>query len=206
MLRTTHKAEEINHPFTYHLAPGVVPMETVALLEHTAPEEGSAKAEALEVGREKNYRMHILYLMYQSEARESVRYLSSPWKQLYDELTGVAFLDWLSDSTGLTLQDGLLDVAVYRHVAGDFISVHKDKPEKLLTAILYLNSDWPIDGGGAYEVRNSADPQEAPARSILPRPGNFLAFPPSSRSWHSVSEVRPGTPTRLTVQMEFWKQ
>jgi hypothetical protein len=205
MLNLTQPMTEINEPFTYHLAHDLLPVETVTLLENSAPENGSTKAEALEVGREKNYRMHILYLMHQNLARPAADALSGAWKELYQELTGDVFLDWLSESTHLPLREGVLDLAIYRHVAGDFISVHKDKPEKQLTAILYLNTSWPVDGGGAYEVRNSADPQETPARSILPKGGNLMAFPPSDRSWHSVGIVNEGTPTRLTVQLEFWK-
>ena len=205
MLNIAQPMDEITHPFTYYLASGVLPPETVSVLEDTAPEEGSAKAEALAAGREKNYLMHILYLMHQNEACPAAHALPGQWRELYRELTGGAFLDWLSGSTHLPLRRGPLDVAIYRHVAGDFISVHKDKPEKRLTCILYLNSGWPPEGGGAYEVRNSADPDEPPARSIMPIRGNMLAFPPSDRSWHSVSAVQAGAPTRLTVQLEFWK-
>ncbi|MEU6373192.1 2OG-Fe(II) oxygenase [Streptomyces sp. NPDC046909] len=205
MLDVTRDMTEFTEPFTYHVVSGVLAPEDVALLESTAPEEGAEPAVAMEPGREKNYRMNILYLMYENEVRPAARALTGAWRTLFEELTGDAFLDWLAASTKLPLREGKLDLAIYRHVEGDFISVHKDKPEKLLTAIVYLNSAWPADGGGAYEVRTSADPDEAPARSLPPKGGNILAFPPSERSWHSVGEVKAGTPVRLTVQLEFWK-
>jgi Rps23 Pro-64 3,4-dihydroxylase Tpa1-like proline 4-hydroxylase len=205
MLDTSRDLTEFTEPFTYHVISDVLTPQDVALLESTAPEEGAEAAVALQPGREKNYRMNILYLMYENQARPASEALTGAWKTLYEELTGDTFLDWLAAGTRLPLREGKLDLAIYRHVEGDFISVHKDKPEKLLTAIVYLNSSWPADGGGAYEVRNSADPAEPPARSLAPRGGNILAFPPSDRSWHSVGEVKAGTPTRLTVQLEFWK-
>ncbi|WP_329126889.1 2OG-Fe(II) oxygenase [Streptomyces sp. NBC_01465] len=205
MLDTAQDMTEVTDPFTYHVISDVLTPQDVALLETTAPVDGAEPAVALQPGREKNYRMNILYLMYQDETRPAADALTGPWETLYDELTGDAFLDWLTDNTRLPLREAKLDLAVYRHVEGDFISVHKDKTEKLLTAIVYLNSSWPTDGGGAYEVRSCSDPAVPPARSLPPRGGSMLAFPPSERSWHSVGKVKAGTPTRLTVQLEFWK-
>jgi Rps23 Pro-64 3,4-dihydroxylase Tpa1-like proline 4-hydroxylase len=143
--------------------------------------------------------------MRENEAQAISSSLPDPWRPLYEELTGEAFLTWLMMGTELPLDAASLDLAIYRHRAGDFISVHKDKPEKELTCILYLNSAWPADGGGAYEVRGCADPDVPPVRSLAPDGGNLLAFPPSDRSWHSVSPVTASEPVRLTVQLEYWK-
>jgi Rps23 Pro-64 3,4-dihydroxylase Tpa1-like proline 4-hydroxylase len=192
-------------PFEIHLAERVLDEETVAALYRTAPKDGFERIEVLDPGHEKQYAMNLRYLQKDSKLSEGTESLSPEWSRLLDELGGDEFHRWLERGTSLSLRDLPTDIGVYTHDDGDYISVHKDKADKAITAILYLNPAWPAGAGGHYEVRGSADPERPPLRTIPPRGGQFLAFPPTDRSWHSVSRVRTGgAVTRLTVQLEFW--
>lgn len=205
MLNTEREFEHITDPFTIHLAQRVLTDEQVQALSAAAPKDGFKRIEVLDPNHEKQYAMNLLYLQENSEKSPAAADLSPEWTQLLDTLRGSEFFDWLEAGTGLSLRDLPTDIGIYTHNDGDYISVHKDKPNKAITAILYLNPEWPADGGGAYEVRKSSDSKVPPVREIAPTGGQFLAFPPTDHSWHSVSPVTAGNRvTRLTVQLEFW--
>jgi len=205
MLNLQRSFDHITDPFTIHLADGVLTDDQVRELYATAPKTGFERIEVLDPAHEKQYAMNLLYLLKDSEPSEAAAGLAPPWAELLGALREDDFLDWLEEGTGLALRGLTADIGVYTHDDGDFISVHKDKANKAITAILYLNPHWPREAGGAYEVRVSEDPAAEPARRIPPRAGQFLAFPPTDKSWHSVSRVTTGdTITRLTVQLEFW--
>jgi 2OG-Fe(II) oxygenase superfamily len=205
VLNTQAAFESVAKPFTLHLAQGTLSPGQVEKLYKNRPRAGFRRIEICDPGHEKQYAMNLLYLQQGSTPGPGARALHPAWAELLEELRGDAFVDWLEAGTGSCLRGLPTDIGIYTHEDGDFISVHKDKPHKALTAILYLNPRWPLDGGGLYEVRESGDPADAPARRIPPVGGQFLAFPPSEQSWHSVSPLRTGgTVTRLTVQLEYW--
>lgn len=195
----------ITEPFEIHLAESVLDEETVEALYRTAPKDGFQRIEELDPNHEKQYAMNLRYLRKENQLRKGNEKLSPMWARLVDDLYSDEFYDWLERGTSLSLKDLTCDIGIYTHNDGDYISVHKDKPNKALTAILYLNPVWPEGAGGHYEVRESADPERPPMRTIPPLGGQLLAFPPTDLSWHSVSTVETGGAlTRLTVQLEFW--
>ena len=205
MLNLQRTFDHITDPFVIHLAREVLSADQVRLLNRTAPADGYNRIEVLDPGHEKQYAMNLLYLQQDSAKSPAAAALTPEWTGLLDTLRGADFLGWLERGTGLRLRGLSTDIGVYTHDDGDFISVHKDKPNKAITAILYLNPVWPANGGGYYEVRRSPDPAAEPARRLPPTGGQLLAFPPTDRSWHSVSRVDTGgRVTRLTVQLEFW--
>ncbi len=205
LLNTQAKFQRIDQPFTIHLAQGTLTPEQVKALYAAAPLDKTAQIARTDPRHEKQYRMNLVYLVRDGEEAEAAAALPPVWSQLLADLRSEDFMTWLEAGTELKLADLVLDIGVYTHVDGDFISVHKDKPNKAITAILYLNDQWPTGYGGEYEVRGSANPDAQPVRRIPPLPGQFLAFPPTGTSWHSVSKVDTGGAlTRLTVQLEFW--
>jgi Rps23 Pro-64 3,4-dihydroxylase Tpa1-like proline 4-hydroxylase len=205
MLDLTRSFEHVAHPFTLHLAQRLLTCEQLRELAATAPIGAVTRIEKTDPKREKQYAMNIFYLLEDGRKCQATEELSAAWAQLLDDLCSDAFLDWLEAGTKLKLRHLATDIAVYTHQDGDYISVHKDKPTKAITGILYLNEEWPPECGGFYEARQSGDPRVDPVRCIPPQGGQFLAFPPTDRSWHSVSEVKTGgTATRLTVQVEYW--
>lgn len=204
MIKTTG-FEHITDPYTIHIARELLPLETVERLYASAPGNRYKRIEVLDTSKEKQYAMNLLYLQKDSKPTDESATLSAEWQSLVKDLRSDWFMEWLEAGTGLELSDLPTDIGIYTHNDGDYISVHKDKSNKSITAILYLNPEWPTTAGGAYEVRNSGDADDAPVRSIYPEAGQFLAFPPSDHSWHAVSKIDTGqSMTRLTVQLEFW--
>lgn len=203
MLNLRASLDHLTDPFTVHVAQGLLEPAQVRALYAARP-SGYERIVRAEATHEKQYAMNLLYLV-EDGRRNAEAGLGPEWEVLVDDLRSSAFLDWLEAGTALSVRHLVTDIGIYTHEDGDFISIHKDKPNKALTAILYLNEHWPADAGGHYVIHRSADPEEAPVRSIPPRAGQFLAFPPTDRSWHAVSPVTThGTLTRLTVQLEFW--
>ena len=197
--------EQITDPFSIYLAYNVLTNEQLLSLLATAPTDGYSVARVEDPDHDKQYAFQILSLQQGGVLTEAAGMLAPNWRALLDSLRSEEFMDWLERGTGLRLRELGTDIAIYAYGPSDFISVHKDKPYKAATAILYLNPEWPADGGGDYEVRVSADPALPPVRRIPPAGGQLLAFPPTEVSWHSVSEVRRHvTQKRLTVQLEFW--
>jgi SM-20-related protein len=192
-------------PFAWHLATGLLRPEQVSELERNPPStEGARRAIVEGTRRDKQYRMNVLTLVADNARTPATETLASVWKCLLDELESDAFLGWLSDLVDINLRGLPAEIGVYTYTKGDYISLHKDKPTKALTAILYLNEDWPIGGGGEFEVRASARSADDPVESVPPRGGQLLAFPPSDSSWHAVSVIETEHVTRLTMQLEYW--
>ncbi len=205
MLNLSAPFEHITDPFEIHVAQEVLTGGQVASLYAHAPISDVRQFSRTDPADEKQYRMNLRYLARGGVREPESTELDPQWRELVDQLLDDPFTSWLAKGTGLALHGLPLDIAVYTHVDGDFIGVHKDKPTKAITAILYLNEQWPDAVGGQYEVRSGGDPQAEPVRRIAPRAGQVLAFPPTDRSWHSVSRIDGGPGlVRLTVQLEYW--
>ncbi|WP_327327074.1 2OG-Fe(II) oxygenase [Streptomyces sp. NBC_01210] len=205
MFNTDARFMRVESPYEVHLAQNTLTREDVARLYATAPMDQTTPITRTDPRHEKLYRMNLVYLMVNNQKSRIVDSLSEEWKSLYADLAGDEVTRWLSEGTGIKLDGLSLDIGVYTHVDGDFLSAHKDKPNKAVTALLYLNEDWPSNAGGEFEIRVSGDHQTPPVFSIPPRPGLVLAFPPNDQSWHSVSPISTGDSlTRLLVQFEYW--
>ena len=205
MLQLDADFDHIREPFEIFLADNILDDASVQSLYQSAPLTGIRRIQVVNPNHEKQYAMNMLYLV-ENGVQCDVAYTLPPyWSQLLDDLLSPKFMKWLESGTRLSLSRLNTDIAIYTHTDGDFISVHKDKSNKAMTAILYLNHKWPEEYGGHYEVHESSDPNQKPVRTILPAGGRFLAFAPTDSSWHAVSQVRTGgKATRLTVQFEFW--
>lgn len=205
MLKQTADLRHSYEPFTWHLATGLLTAEQLRDLERERPAADTGRRAVVEgTRREKQYRMNVLTLVDENVRTSAADSLSPSWKALLDDLESDWFLDWLSGATDIDLRGLPAEIGVYTYTKGDYISLHKDKPTKALTAILYLNERWPADGGGNFEVRGSGRSADAPVESVPPLGGQLLAFPPSDTSWHAVSKIDTDEVTRLTVQLEYW--
>lgn len=204
MLDLSVPLEKTTTPFTMFRALHVLDPRQARELCGSAPVGLLRRIETAGSRSDKQYRMSILNLA-DDRKRCPTPPLAPAWEDLLDELLHPEFTRWLARGTGLMLPGLHMDVSVYGHADGDFISVHRDKQNKALTCILYLNEEWPEAFGGMFEAREGPDPEANPACSIKPAGGLLLGFQPTSMSWHSVSPVTTeGRAMRLTVQCEFW--
>ncbi|MER5748016.1 MFS transporter [Streptomyces sp. NPDC002225] len=205
MFNTDTRFMRVESPYEVHLAQNTLTREQVARLYETAPMDRTAAISRTDPRHEKLYQMNLVYLMVNNQESRIIESLPEEWQELYADLSGGRVTRWLSEGTGIKLDGLSLDIGVYTHHDGDFLSAHKDKPDKAITALLYLNEEWPAHSGGEFEIRVSGDHATPPVFSIAPQPGLVLAFPPNDKSWHSVSRIATGgSPTRLLIQFEYW--
>lgn len=205
MLNLETSLVEEAFPFQYFLATGLLGGEQLSELRQTAPSASTTRIAVDDPRHEKQYRMNLVSLVEGDADTENVGKLPTSWVKLLDELRSERFTSWLSNGTGISLAGLLRSIGIYFHRNGDYLSVHKDKATKAITAILYLNSDWPDDAGGRFQCFTSAAPDENPVIELSPVGGRLLAFKPTDSSWHAVSEVaHPAGEERLTVQLEYW--
>jgi SM-20-related protein len=61
--------------------------------------------------------------------------------------------------------------------------IHTDSETKLVTALIYLNSDWTNEGGRLRLLRGPNDIDDMIAE-VPPEAGTLIAFRRSNRSWH----------------------
>ncbi|MEX3099500.1 MULTISPECIES: 2OG-Fe(II) oxygenase [unclassified Streptomyces] len=195
--------EERTQPFQLFRGRDLLDDGQLEQLLATMPTADVAKIAVEDPKHEKQYRMNLVDLVVLEQDAPVFPRLPEIWRDLVEDLRGPEFTAWLEKSTGIALAGLQRSIGLYTHRNGDYLSVHKDKPTKAITVILYLNRDWPIEAGGQFQI--FASPKAGPTEEISPVGGQLLAFPPTDRSWHAVSKIEhPQGTERITVQIEYW--
>lgn len=204
MINPTRDVRHSNEPFTWHLAAGLLTAVQLRDLEHGQPTVGISRKVVEGIPREKHYRVNVLKLLDPSGPVAATESLSPAWRDLLRDLESDWFTDWISQATNLDLHGLPTQIGFHTYTYGDYVTPHRDKQNKALTAILYLNERWPVDGGGHFEVRRSGSLQDSPVTTVLPLGGQLVAFQPTPSSWHAVSRVDTQHADRLTLVLEYW--
>lgn len=68
--------------------------------------------------------------------------LGTGFKSFIEELTSVEYISALQEKLGIHLENCLIDVGFFRFKQGDWVSVHTDRPDKVVTQLFYFNSEW----------------------------------------------------------------
>jgi hypothetical protein len=121
------------------------------------------------------------------------------WLEDWRRLTGIP--DLRPDET---LHGGGLHVTE----AGGWLNCHLDYSrhpllqgmERRLSVILFLNSTWREEWGGAFIL---ADAAGNPVRKIYPAPGRIVAFENGEESYHGTEPLATDAPDRLTACVFF---
>ncbi|WP_062786203.1 2OG-Fe(II) oxygenase [Aquitalea pelogenes] len=139
----------------------------------------------------------------QQGRRSEIRSDSVLWLEPADAAPAIrhyfSTLDQVRQAVNQAFYMGLEDLeshfAVYP--PGSFYKKHldrfRDDDARALTAVLYLNEDWPDDAGG--QIRLYLDDACSQSLDIAPTAGTLVLFL-SDRFWH---EVLPATQQRLSV-------
>lgn len=205
MLVLDHAMTERTHPFELFVGAGLLGEDRLRELTTTAPTSRVERIAVDDPAHEKQYRMNLVSLLEAENETAHVAALPPVWRSLLEDLRSRRFTAWLEKSTGIGLAGLERSIGIYAHRNGDFLSVHKDKPTKAITAILYVNEHWPEEAGGRFQCFATGEPGAPPVAEIHPEGGRLLAFKPTDSSWHAVSEVcHPRGLERLTVQIEYW--
>jgi Rps23 Pro-64 3,4-dihydroxylase Tpa1-like proline 4-hydroxylase len=126
------------------------------------------------------------------------------WKEALRVFSSDVYRDALGLLTGVRLSDADVTFDLWEYVEGDWLSPHLDKPEKLVTQVIYLTPGWHEGAGGRLLIQECNGP--ASAVQIPPRFGNSTILVRSSSSWHAVEPVGPGSPPRRSMTVTFWSE
>ena len=121
---------------------------------------------------------------------------------LVAELTASAFADAIGARLGIErLSQYPALVTLCRSLNRRHGNIHTDSQSKIVTALVYLNPDWPHGAAGSLRFLANTDDIEAQvAPQVLPVYGNLVAF---RRTEHSFHGHLPFEGDRYTIQIAW---
>ena len=102
---------------------------------------------------------------------------------LIDELTGAGFARQIGEKFGANLDDAVTTVTVRKFSEASDGNIHTDHWSKLITVLIYFNTDWDEQSGQLRLLRSATDIEDY-AAEVPPAGGTLLAFRRTRVSWH----------------------
>jgi len=102
---------------------------------------------------------------------------------------------------GINLDNAITTITVRKFCEASDGNIHTDHWSKLITVLVYFNTDW-ADGGGQLRLLRSATDIENYAAEVAPIGGTLLVFRRSDHSWHGHKQF---VGERRMLQMNFVK-
>ena len=132
------------------------------------------------------------------------------FRSFLDELQSSDFAEHVGRKFGLELVECPTTITVRKFCEKSDGNIHTDHPSKIVTVLVYFNTNW-ADTGGQLRMLRSASDIEDFAAEVPPLGGTLLAFRRSGHSYHGHKEF---IGERRMVQMNFlqanklaqWKQ
>ncbi|MEM9356765.1 MAG: 2OG-Fe(II) oxygenase [Pseudomonadota bacterium] len=170
------QAEVSSDPFNYVIVPGFLNADTVQSINATYPnieKGGSYPLESLETD------MMI--------------------KDVIEELDGPVFQSTVAEKFDVELEGRPKMYSLRGYTRAKDGRLHTDSKDKIITVLLYLNENWPHDGGKLRLLRNGHDVDDYVAE-VEPDNGTLLIFKRSDNSWHG---HHPFEGQRRSLQMNW---
>ncbi len=165
-------------PFEYVVVPGFVPPDAIAAAYRDFPE----------IEKPANYDPATLTY-------------GAGFQRLLDALESDAFAAAISAKFGIDLTDCPPTITVRKFCEASDGNIHTDHRSKLLTVLVYFNTEWTHDGGSLRMLRSSRDIEDY-AAEVLPLAGTLLAFKRSNNSYHGHKQF---VGERRMLQMSWLK-
>lgn len=102
---------------------------------------------------------------------------------LIDELNNPEFVQSIADKFGVELDDAVTTITVRKFCEASDGNIHTDHRSKLITVLLYFNTDWENQSGQLRMLRSASDIEDY-AAEVAPLGGTLLAFRRTNHSWH----------------------
>jgi len=131
---------------------------------------------------------------------ESLHY-GPGFRALIDELYSPEFVRRIAGKFGINLDNAITTITVRKFCEASDGNIHTDHWSKLITVLVYFNTDW-ADGGGQLRLLRSATDIENYAAEVAPIGGTLLVFRRSDHSWHGHKQF---VGERRMLQMNFVK-
>ncbi|MBD2779637.1 2OG-Fe(II) oxygenase [Xenorhabdus sp. 42] len=116
--------------------------------------------------------------------------LTPAWKAMLKVILSDGYRHYFSTLMERDLSTSRLHVRFTIYHENCWLAPHCDRPDKILTQTLYFPTGN-IEGGELL-ILGSSDPDDI-KEAVAPSPNRSVILLPSSRSWHSVRKVVPGS-------------
>lgn len=204
MLRATG-VERHDEPYTWARIGEFLPGAFAGALADDFP------ADVLRESRSSAAHYHLRDCTLIDEGRPTalVAALPASWRRLVDLLLSGDYRDFVSGLTGVDLDDCRLKVRPCEYGPSDYMTAHTDKPDRVVTQILYLSRDWAEEWGGQLDIltRPDDDDPAAVAARVWPRFNSSVVFVRCDHSYHAVRPVGPDARgPRRSVLAQFVSQ
>ncbi len=113
---------------------------------------------------------------------ESLQY-GPGFQDLIDELNSPALRQVISTKFDVDLEDAWTTITVRKFCEPSDGNIHTDHWSKVITVLVYFNTDWD-NTAGQLRLLRSPDDIEDYAAEVAPRGGTLLAFRRTDISWH----------------------
>jgi Rps23 Pro-64 3,4-dihydroxylase Tpa1-like proline 4-hydroxylase len=133
--------------------------------------------------------------------------IDSPNAGSYHELAVVLrstnYRTALERLAGVDLASSTPELNVWEYAGGDWLAPHLDKPDKVVTQIFYLSTDWKPAHGGRLLVFDGTEAPREVAFAYPPIAGSSAILVRSATSWHAVEAPSAQSPPRRSVTATF---
>ena len=119
--------------------------------------------------------------------------------QLISELQSSDLADILGDKLQVNLSPYPTMLTVRGYCRESDGKIHADSVEKVVTVLLYLNTDWQHQGG-CLELLRSKDSLQSSFLQVQPQGGTMVAFRCDPNAWHGHA---PYAGPRRTLQLNW---
>jgi SM-20-related protein len=121
------------------------------------------------------------------------------FKDLIDDLNGSEFRTAVERKFSIDLTGRPTMITVRGRCSEKDGKIHTDSKTKIITVLIYLNSEWESEGGRLRLLRSENDLDDLVAE-LPPIAGTLLAFKRSENSWHG---HKPFNGERRVVQLNW---
>lgn len=105
------------------------------------------------------------------------------FQALIDELEGEEFADAIGRKFGVDLSGCPTNITVRKYCEQSDGNIHTDHRSKIITVLLYFNTDWSNEAGRLRMLRSDHDIEDF-AAEVPPIGGTLLAFRRTDNSYH----------------------
>lgn len=123
------------------------------------------------------------------------------FQSLLDELQGPEFAQQITTKFNVDLTDCPTMITVRGFCEPSDGDIHTDSKTKIITVLVYLNTDWSHEGGKLRLLRSATDLEDY-AAEVPPVGGTLLAFRRSDNSFHG---HKPFEGERRIIQLSWVK-
>lgn len=154
---------------------------------------------------EKGYQYEVRSLIHMGEKQAAFSDSLSPsWQRLAQDLLSDEYRKAMSQLTGIDLSSAPMEVNIFQYGPGAWMGPHVDLKDKIVTHVLYFNSEWDSKEGGCLAILRSKNILDEVCL-IPPIVGNSALIVRSNHSWHSVLPIAATShSSRKSVTVTFY--